>query len=73
MFRQYADEMLVMVVVAFLLAIMDSVLFMIKVDKEKKDQFMKWFNILGIAIIIAIVFRELIKFFGEIQTFLYRL
>lgn len=73
MIREYADEMIVMAVIAFLLAIMDSVMFMIKVDKEKKDQFMKWFNILGIFIIVAIVFKELIKFFGDIQTFLYRL
>ncbi len=73
MFREYLDELILMVVVTILLAVIDTLLFFIKVDKEKKDQFMKWFNIVGIAIILTVAFRQLILFLTEIQHFLQRL
>lgn len=73
MFREYLDEIIIMVVVSILLAVIDTLLFFIKVDKEKKDQFMKWFNIVGIAIILTVAFRQLLLFLTEIQQFLYRL
>lgn len=73
MFKQYIDEILLMVGIAFLLTIIDTILFMLKIEKDRKDQFMRWFNIFGVAIILMIVFRELLKFFVEIKQFLYKI
>ncbi len=73
MFQAYIDEILLMVGIAFLLTIIDTILFMLKIEKDRKDQFMRWFNILGISIILMIVFRELYKFLNEIKHFLYKL
>lgn len=73
MLRQFLDEIVIMVIISILLAVIDTLLFFMKVDKEKKDQFMKWFNIVGMAIILSIAFREFMRFFAEIQQFLRRL
>lgn len=73
MFWKYIDELLIMVGVVIVLTIIDSILLILKVDKDRKDLFMKWFNILGMAIILLIVFKELINILLEFRHFLHRL
>lgn len=73
MIRNYLDELLIMVGIAFILAIIETILYLLKLDKEKKDQYMRWFNLFGIAIILTIVFQEVYSFFLELKRFLSRL
>lgn len=73
MIRDYLDELLIMVGISFILAIIETILYLLKLDKEKKDQYMRWFNIFGIAIILTIVFQEVYSFFLELTRFLSRL
>jgi cytochrome bd-type quinol oxidase subunit 1 len=73
MIRDYLDELLIMVGISFILAIIETILYLLKLDKEKKDLYMRWFNIFGIAIILTIVFQEVYSFFLELKRFLSRL
>jgi uncharacterized membrane protein YdcZ (DUF606 family) len=62
------DQLILITGMVILMAIIDTVLTILK-----KEHYLNWVNIIGIAIILGIVLREIFLFLSDLRRLLHRL